>query len=326
MGDWCERLKQKIGEVMSQMTTLSDARDGVAFEETIGGLFQWLDTLEVGQRFAGMAREGIVPNTAMQGQFQQALRYAANNGDQFVEQLHESLFDEFGPERVDSQKAVEAYGSLFRAITNAAESSAPASLVCATTNYDRSLEMALAELAPEVRTGFTPQLFRSSMLEPRGLGEFVLNRPALMYLHGAVGWYRTEQGFITSMPADQGYNPTLGRPAVLYPGPDKDIARAETVELWRELEAAIREASHILVIGHALNDQHLVDAVRKAPGKVPSLTTFMGRSRIRRGHDTKTRSIASSSTSREHSSSGWTLGPSYTSTPRLSPTGIASVP
>ncbi|HEV7772103.1 MAG TPA: hypothetical protein VGO48_02305 [Conexibacter sp.] len=266
MHDWALRLRAKIGPGFSSMTGLSGATDGVEFEETLGALFRWSDSLVDIERFRLMCKEKPDQNNHYPDIFSQAVGNARHNMGSFQGRLHESLFDEFGPERVDADKAVSAYRTLFEALGLSGEV-LPDQLVCATTNYDRSLEMALAELTGSVRTGFVMQAFRSSVLEPLGLGAFQTNEPALLYLHGAVGWYR-QQGSIISMPADQGFNPTLGTPAVLYPSPEKDIQRSETVQLWDEFRKAVSEATHILVLGHALNDAHLVRELRTAPGQL----------------------------------------------------------
>jgi hypothetical protein len=156
------------------------------------------------------------------------------------------------------------YGALFDLIG----SNPPENLICATTNYDRSLEFAFDRVGMIARTGFTPHPFLSSQLEPPGLGQFQENAPSVIYLHGAVGWYVTSEGFITAGAADRGFNSTLGRPAVLYPDPTKEIERTETAELWQEFTAALATATHLLVIGHSLNDPHLLKALNRVADKV----------------------------------------------------------
>jgi hypothetical protein len=114
------------------------------------------------------------------------------------------------------------------------------------------------------RTGFSPHLFLTEVLVPEGLGQFHPDNPAVLYLHGAVGWYLLENDEISAQAADRGYNESLGRPAVLYPDPDKEIERSETAQLWAEFKTALENASHVLVIGHALNDPYLLQALREA--------------------------------------------------------------
>jgi hypothetical protein len=201
--------------------------------------------------------------------FAQLLSSAKRNGGTIRTRLHESLFEEFGPDRIDDTKTNNAYIRLFGRLMGTARTGEPLPfpLIWATTNYDRSPEVALATLG-SVRTGFVAHGFRTPVLQPRDLGVFDRARPAVLYLHGAVGWHRRAAGDIIAMPADQGYNRTLGSPAVLYPGPDKEIARAETVELWEEFDRALGEASHVFVLGHGLNDAHLVAAINRSAARV----------------------------------------------------------
>ena len=252
MQDWATRLRAALGPGLAQMTTLDKAETGPDFEETLGALFRWRDSLGDAGRFAGMASP--TPHQADASwinQVQQGVTHARANLQEVESKLHKSLFDEFGPQRLDPEKCVAAYESLLNQIGGSRPN-----LVWATTNYDRSPEIALGETT-DVRTGVRPHRFRSSHLQPSGIGTFS-NTPSVIYLHGAVGWYVTSDGSITSAAADAGFNETLGRPAVLYPDPTKEIERTETAELWQEFRTAVGLAGHILIIGHSLNDPHLV--------------------------------------------------------------------
>jgi hypothetical protein len=265
MVDWAERLRAKIGTGLSAMTGLDTAQDGAAFEETLGALFRWLESLDATERFRLMVRPNEQVDDNSPNQLSHLLGTARAHGDRFLEMLHESLFEEFGPDRIDSNKAVTAYRGLFEALNLG--DPFPAGLVCATTNYDRSLEIALGAMGMGARTGFTSHAFRTPVLDPRGLGGFS-DDAALLYLHGAVGWYRQADGSIVAMPADQGFNPTLGRPAVLYPSPNKDPEISETAALWSEFRTAVQEATHILVLGHGLNDGHLVGELASTKARI----------------------------------------------------------
>lgn len=138
----------------------------------------------------------------------------------------------------------------------------PTELVVATTNYDRSIEIAFEEMGVALRTGFRPGLsFVPATLDAKDLGEFREGSPSVIYLHGAVGWQINDEGAIASRPASEKFNPTLGRPAVLYPDPTKEVERDETRDLWTEFRSALAAADVVLVLGHSLNDPHLRDAL-----------------------------------------------------------------
>jgi hypothetical protein len=262
MTDWRERLCADIGDGLAQSTGLDRAETGEQFEETLGALFRYREQmLPLGERFVNLARKDLVGDMRGPARFDQGLKQIKVNIDKLMAALHKSLFREFGPKRINAELAVKAYDDLLDVLTGAG--SEPPSVICATTNYDRSLEIALEKMGRTVRTGFAASRYLTPTLDPQGLGAFDLGSTGLLYLHGAVGWYK-KNDVITSQAADQDFNPTLGDPAVLYPSTNKDIEKSETRELWTEFDAAIEEASHIFILGHGLNDDHLVAALREA--------------------------------------------------------------
>lgn len=270
MQDWAERLRARLGPGLAGMSTLDSANTGLEFEQTLGALFAWELGLDPMLRFAEMARGSPETPDVVPQHVRQGVGNAQTNMAALTQTLHESLFDEFGPERLDDDACQRAYSSLLELVVhNPGQGDA---VVFATTNYDRSIEIALGlmDVVGGPRTGFTPHPFRRTSLDPSGLGEF-RPEPSVVYLHGAVGWYVVEQSGesqIESRPADEAYNSTLGRPAVLYPDPTKEIERAETALLWGEFTRALKEATHVLVIGHQLNDPYLLDALKGAPAGV----------------------------------------------------------
>ncbi|MGH2912111.1 MAG: SIR2 family protein [Solirubrobacteraceae bacterium] len=145
--------------------------------------------------------------------------------------------------------------------------------MCATTNYDRSLEMAFSALKLRARTGFYYDGVEYPQLLPAGLGAYQ-DEPAILHLHGAVGWYRNQTGEIVEYPATAPYSPTNGLPAVLYPSNNKVVEDSIVRAIWVEFDSALDAATHILVLGHSLADKHLVDRLRSisVPLGVTALT------------------------------------------------------
>ncbi len=267
MGDWARRLCEHLGPGLAEITGLQSAADGMQFEETLGAIFRWLNALPDGKRFSRMARQEPNHNDNLPDQFAGIIANVERNAAVFQTRLHESLFDEFGPERIDADKTAAAYGALFERLGLTDRGRFEMPFICATTNYDRSLEIALEQLGANPRTGFTPQSFRTPALDATALGTFE-DRPAVLYLHGAVGWYELEAGTVTSEAADRGYNASLGTPAVLYPSPDKEVERTSTRELWTAFKDALAAATHVFVLGHSLNDDHLVREIATCNARV----------------------------------------------------------
>jgi hypothetical protein len=184
--------------------------------------------------------------------------------------VNESLYDQFGMRRVSDEAALEAYGRLINVVEARNKLDR---LVVATRNYDRAAESALRGLGFLPETGFAPESERSRWLDPSGLVERCADDPRVvpvLHLHGAVGWYE-QQGRVYDRSGDQPINPTLGAPVVLYPDPDKDPTSDAAVDmLWREFRYALDHSTHVLVIGHSLNDPALVRVL----GELPSDTSI----------------------------------------------------
>jgi hypothetical protein len=270
MQDWREALCARLGPDLAARTGLDDSDSVEAFEERLGALLAWGAAIDEIQRFPDMSSDDLGSHASLDS----SLRLARSRFEQFVHELDASLFYEFGVERFDVEGAARAYGTLFQLATGSPPGSTelPDRLICATTNYDRSIELALERLIATPRTGFANGRALTPEFDPRGLGKFQSGSPSVLYLHGAVGWYITPSGAITAHGADDAYSQALGRPAVLYPGPDKDVVRAPTAGLWRELDEALAEATHILVVGHRLADRHLVRALERSRTAVGIVT------------------------------------------------------
>jgi len=179
----------------------------------------------------------------------------------FVEALNETLFREFGGAAVDPIKARDAYASLF------SEFDPNDAFAFATTNYDPAIELALRERGIQAKDGFTSAGYESPKLDPSGLVSWPTRDAGaipVLHLHGAVGWYARDDGTIVRQFPDQPYNPTLGRPAILPPDPNKDPSSNAYVQaIWREFNDAVAGSSHILVLGHSLHDEAVVRELKR---------------------------------------------------------------
>ena len=265
MSHWASRLCDDIGQRMAAATGLANVKTTAEFEETLGAIFQWFETISLAERFSPLAGKSVgdASNSQPRRSFDLGLRNMQIHIKTLREALHDSLFREFGPDRIDRKRAAEAYRELLVAIREEAGEDDPAELVCATTNYDHSQEDGLSGLGMNVRSCFPYDSIRPRVLKPDGLGEFVAGEPSLLALHGGVGWYKRD-GVVEFVAPARPFNKTLGVPAVLYPSPNKNVQSADTVGVWKEFATAVKGATHILVLGHSLHDEHLVAEIRKA--------------------------------------------------------------
>jgi SIR2-like domain len=256
MPDWSNLLIDALNSNESGLAGachLESDMSGEQFEEALGLLLRWDQVRNLDQRFAGLGgpQAGSVFGEAQKAWANTTRRYGV-----ITTVLNETLYDAFGQQRVDDDRAAAAYGELLRAMGD------PEDLVVATTNYDRSVEAALDTLGRNVDTGFPVRPGRVPTLDPAGLVDRFQEVVPVLHLHGAVGWYEVG-GTVRDHLADQPFRANLGRPVVLYPDPDKDPTSDATVSLlWAEFQHALDWADHVLVLGHSLNDDALVRALR----------------------------------------------------------------
>ncbi len=258
MDGWAAALRDRFGHALSELLGLHDVVTGQDFEEHLGELTRWLQLKPTNERFAWMTSGKDNGRDVTVSHFLQGLTNAEERGKRLERALDESLFEHFGPSRFSSVVAGNAYNGL---LIDIGGGNHPDQLICATTNYDRSLELALTELNAQVRTGFRYDGIQIPTLSADELGSYQ-EQPSVLYLHGAVGWYRGPDGSVVAYPAADSYRPDLGRPAVLYPSRNKTVEDTTVRDIWVELDHAIQGATHVFVLGHGLADDHLVTRLR----------------------------------------------------------------
>lgn len=262
MTDWSESLMRDLNVVEVDLATAIGLRAdmrGDEFEEVLGAFLEWQQTVDLAARFSTFG--GPKPGT----NYADVLGWLDNTrsrGGRVMQALHTNLYDHFGAKNVNIHGAMDAYGRLLQFIGRTDQP-----LTCATTNYDTSLELTFDAFGFRVHDGFpSASPFQTPILEPDGMVRDARRPPdgvAVLHLHGAVGWYRSETGTIQRYPSDQRFNQTLGAPALLLPDPKKDPSlHAGVSDIWKELAGALETASHVLVLGHSLNDGHLVTELK----------------------------------------------------------------
>lgn len=259
MDGWAAALRDLFGPSLSQLFGLDQVSSGEEFEELLGELTTWLQLISLNRRFARMTSGTDAGEDDFVVRFNQALTHAETRGQRLEEALDLTLYEHFGPARFDASTATSAYRQLLLALGG---KKPPARMICATTNYDRSIELALKAIyRTEIRTGFRYDGINRAVLSAKGLGQYRAV-PSVLYLHGAVGWYQSPSGEIVAHPASEDFRPEIGRPAVLYPSHKKIVENSAVKDIWTEFDNALAKATHVLVLGHGLADSHLVRRLR----------------------------------------------------------------
>jgi hypothetical protein len=244
----CEALDQRHQRLAASCWLTRDAA-GPDFEKNLGLLLQWRRALPLAERFQQLG--GNQPGE-VEVPYQGAIKRMADRLDTVMDALNTTLYAEFGNQKIDVNRAHDAYQALLHQLLGDPD------LVIATTNYDRSAEIALRRAGREVTTGFEPDPDRTPTLAAAGLIRAKGDRIVVLHLHGCVGWYERD-GQIEDHYGDREFNAALGSPVVLYPDPNKNpTSDAAVSQLWQEFSEALDWADHVLVLGHSLNDQALV--------------------------------------------------------------------
>lgn len=268
MSDWSDALVDALNEeeptLAEQVMRLAKGLAGEDFEETLGAFLQWSQTLDETERFVQLGRVGPsgVSNDVITW-----ITNARGRLPRIIRTINSSLWSEFGLKRVDIDTAANAYRELSSALDTLPDQR-NRKLFSVTTNYDRSGEAAWELVGFKCDYGGRRRRPGGSMvLDVDQIRPWdACNTVPHLHLHGAVGWYRDEDG-IRIEAADRAFD-DRELPAVLYPDPAKDPTNdADVQALWKVFDQALAEATHVLVIGHSLHDRPLLDRLASIAGR-----------------------------------------------------------
>jgi hypothetical protein len=261
MDGWAHALRAELNlreEGLADSIGLKEGISGEDFETRLGELFRWRDLRGLNARFRSL---GSDPLGADEPSVLDAESREKRRMSEIMDAINTTLFRLFGAVAIDEAKAVDAYDGLLEVLGR------PKDLVMVTTNYDPAIELALSGLGMRPETGFERTPGKPPHLEPEGMVERLREIPGtvpVLHLHGAVGWYE-KKGQVLEHHQHLPFEHSNGRPVVLYPDPEKDPTRDSLVHaLWDEFKAALRDATHVLVIGHSLHDPALVGRLAEA--------------------------------------------------------------
>lgn len=264
MPDWAQEVRQALdrsGLGTAQALGLRQGQTGPEFETAVGDFLKWQRVLPLAARFLPLGFDtGRAPDA---GEWQRRAQWAA---DAATAALRTTLYDQFSGSRINPIAARDAYAAL---IDMMQLNPLGGSIAVATTNYDPAAELALAELDRRPDVGDVPAAARTRRLEPENLiARCDAGRgTAVLHLHGKVGWYTQPDGTVAVVDDHHPLNESTGTPTLLMPDPDKDpLAEPAIRLLWAEFDAALRQATHVLFLGHSLHDPVLLEHVRRQAG------------------------------------------------------------
>jgi hypothetical protein len=268
MPDWATSLTQALDTaepMLSRAVGLTPDMAGDAFELQLGQFLELASKIPLLKQFKNIG--GDTPTSGTAG-FQGWVRLAESRCALALETIRENLYVNYNINRLGRARVVKAYTKLLQWFNTEGPVNPPPHLSFATTNYDLAIELAFQSYAPVIDGFVQDNPYSTPQFDPVSITQALADEtPAIpvLHLHGAVGWYRTDEGFIRKYPGDMGYNPTLGSPALLLPDATKTTSSLVGAEgLWDVFRRLLLEASHIFVLGHSLHDAHLVDVLNEA--------------------------------------------------------------
>ncbi len=181
---------------------------------------------------------------------------------EIVDLIHQSLYEQFA--EPDLFTSAKAYAELFAALGLSSSSH----WVCATTNYDFISEHAIQEAGWLPEWGEPPQVGSGSNgpINVDGLITTLPRYVPVLHLHGRIGWYRRIAGDGSSAAYSTPsltHNRGNGIPIIALPDRRRRTRDPILVSLWSQFTEALGRARGVLVLGHSLNDEALVAALRE---------------------------------------------------------------
>jgi hypothetical protein len=287
IGEWSRALHEKLSGryeslAFREMIDLEGADDGPEFERRLGAFLRQIQAFrEIAPIVKASLQLSTTPqqfkmingsSSVLEGWYNQTANAIAD----LLEALNETLYVLFDEPGINEFTAPRAFGWLFEELRVDHHSS----IVVATTNYDLVAETVLDRLGYPINWGRPAQLQPSSEAELRverlvaGVHSYV----PVLHLHGRIGWYLRDDGLVRELQGAN-YSKQWGTPVVMWPDDEKDassyIATPIIDELWNQFREALRRARKVLVLGHSLHDQFLVQALREnVPARRLAITVY----------------------------------------------------
>ena len=265
MGAWSDALVDKIaGRSWSYLETtgLQKGLTGPDFEKRLGQFLRMAQSLpSISQVLKPSLEFQAPPGNMSEQSLREWHQITVHHVGQILDLIHESLYESFSYERMDLDAAAQAYGTLLQqlGINNTT------SMVYATTNYDIVGEYVIERLEGLPDWGEQRRLILrgESPLRVDGLLAGMPRYVPILHLHGRIGWYRRDGGRPVS--GDQAsHHADFGVPILMLPDPDKAYDSDPVItSIWSQFEEALRRARRVLVLGHSLNDEPLVAALKQ---------------------------------------------------------------
>jgi hypothetical protein len=274
MREWCRSLTFALRDVpnLLDLVGLNDQMGGEDFERALGEFLRRAAAFEhiaplldpIAKVRADWTVPARVDPTGKQEPSWPVWHANANiTVHDTIERIRASLFQSFGPQQFALDHAADAFSTLLDALGIGSDSK----WVWATTNYDVVPDYAVAHHGGIPDHGaLRPPKGGQIELRVANLLDGAPRYVPILHLHGRVGWFRHTaiDADIEIDPSSITKTPQQHVPIVELPALGKTYDNTVTSLLWAQFREAVRRAQLVFVLGHSLNDNSLVEALRDA--------------------------------------------------------------
>jgi len=273
MAEWCRILTVALRSPSNllELVGLDEEMGGEEFERTLGeflrraAAFEQIEPLL--QPIATVRDNWTVPARRDAGNSQPSWQEWYGNANltiqDAIERVRASLFQSFGPEQFALGRASRAFSTLLDTLGIGSRSK----WIWATTNYDVIPDHAVTQHGGIPDHGaFRPPDGGQTVLRVDRLIDGAPRTVPILHLHGRVGWFRqtATDTDIELEPGNVTRTPEQHVPIVELPSLGKAYSDGVTSSLWMQFREVVQRAQLVFVLGHSLNDDALVEALRDA--------------------------------------------------------------
>gem|GEM_PF-3919235 len=271
MPAWASSLVDRLGDHYASILGLTPNMPGPEFEATLGRFLEFQRALPKIKEYGLLG--SVPPPGGEIIDFMTWYERAVQLSKGLNAAIWQNLFDLFALDQIDTHRAHRTYMKLHQDLRSPDDNGPESYISHVTTNFDTAIEAAIQIEAEtdkkiELLTGFAQQPgLGDDLWAPNLLNDGRLNgtcRYPVLHLHGAVGWYYSDDG-IRRRPSTDRFDDSLKlEPALLLPDDQKnpETFSVPLRQVWEEFKVLLAGCTHIVVIGHSLGDAHIVKAIR----------------------------------------------------------------
>ncbi len=266
MSDWSDQLLNKVTKnlTLGEWIGLTKNMSGPEFEQKLG---EFLRASANFPNIKNLLKVSGKVSKCNEDDLKQFLNDTELKLKLVNQGIVQTLYENFNQNVIEISNAKDCYEELLVSLGlyDSENKLADKKVVFATTNYDKILEYALEKLDIVVDRGeYFRALDNSTILSFKDESNIKKGHALVLHLHGSIGWYYWQPDGRPIYHGDSGsYDPNVGTPIIMLPDPDKSYESKDIInQIWQEFIKILTRARQVLILGHSLNDDRLVEELK----------------------------------------------------------------